>query len=128
RPYHTRDLSLSRRRVRPRLELLEDRRLLAAANPLVIAADAGAAPEVRIFNAATKVQTLAFNAYDPAFAGGVRVACGDVNGDGVPDLITVPGSGGGPNVRVFSGVDGKLLMNFLAFDPGFTGGLYVAAG
>jgi hypothetical protein len=37
--------------------------------------------------------------YSPNFQGGVYVAAGDVNGDGTPDIITGPGSGGGAHVR-----------------------------
>ncbi|MBB3989588.1 hypothetical protein [Croceicoccus naphthovorans] len=41
---------------------------------------------------------------------GVRVASGDVNGakenGGRADVITAPGAGGGPHVKVFNGTDG----------------------
>src|SRR5262249_55120877 len=69
-----------------------------------------------------------FLAYAPTFLGGVRVAVGDVNGDGVPDILTAPGAGGGPLVKVFSGTDLALLRSFDAYDEAFPGGLYVAAG
>ena len=39
--------------------------------------------------------------YEASFTGGVYVAAGDVNGDGVPDLFISPDEGGGPRVRVF---------------------------
>jgi hypothetical protein len=58
--------------------------------------------------------------------GGVNVASGDVNDDGVTDIKTGPGAGGGPNVSVFDGAHlPGLLNNFMAFDPGFLGGVYV---
>src|SRR5437667_33180 len=62
------------------------------------------------------------------FRGGVSVAVGDVNGDGFADVIAGAGPGGGPHVKVFSGKDGSLLQSFMAYDPGFTGGVSVAAG
>jgi hypothetical protein len=69
-----------------------------------------------------------FLAYDQAFRGGVRVAAGDVNGDGHDDIITGAGPGGAPHVEAFSGADGSLLRSFFAYDLSVTAGLYVAAG
>src|SRR5262249_14731444 len=65
--------------------------------------------------------------YDPSFRGGVHVALGDVNGDGIPDVVTGAGEGGGPHVKVFDGLTGTLLRSFFAYDPSFTGGVWVAA-
>ena len=63
------------------------------------------------------------------FAGGVRVAVGDVNGDGVQDVIAGAGPGAGAEVKVYSGADGALLHDFFAWPLGsFTGGVFVAAG
>src|SRR5262249_33539975 len=66
-----------------------------------------------------------FMAYCPSFTGGVYVAAGDLNGDGWADIVTGAGAGGGPHVEVFSGQDGTLVLSFLAFAPGFTGGARV---
>jgi hypothetical protein len=55
------------------------------------------------------------------------VAAGDINGDGLADIICGAGPGGGPNITVFSGLDGSLLGSFFAFPSTFTGGVNVAA-
>jgi hypothetical protein len=92
-----------------------------------VAKDAGDDPFVRVFNA-NGAERQAFYAYDYMFTGGVRVATGDVNGDGIEDLITAPGAGGGPHIKVFSGADGSLLKSFLAWPSTFTGGVWLASG
>jgi hypothetical protein len=100
----------------------------------VTGADAGGGPDVVVFDAATHQLLSSFFAYDPRFTGGVRVALGDVNGDGFPDLITMAGPGGGPQVNVYDGKDAALglvphlLFSFFAFSPQFTGGAWIAAG
>ena len=69
---------------------------------IVVAADAGGGPEVNIYSPA-QIQAhnyanpaVGFFAYSPSFTGGVRLAVGDVNGDGKDDLITAAGPSGGP--------------------------------
>jgi hypothetical protein len=74
---------------------------------------------------ATPVDVVAF---DPAVKKGVSVAVGDVTGDGVPDLVTAGGPKSPPLVRVFDGVLGTIAREFLAYDEGFKGGVYVAVG
>src|SRR6185436_12409707 len=54
---------------------------------IIASQDAGAAPLVRVFDGVTLAQIFSFNAFDPSFTGGVRVAAGDVNGDGRADII-----------------------------------------
>ncbi|MEI6152199.1 MAG: hypothetical protein WCQ10_06695, partial [Chitinophagia bacterium] len=73
---------------------------------------------------------LSFFAYSPAYTGGVRVALGDVNGDGYNDLITGTGVGGGPHIKVFNLISGRPveMVSFFAFEPNFMGGVYVASG
>ena len=67
-------------------------------------------------------------AYDKAFTGGVNVAVGDWDGDGLADIITAPKTGGVPLIRIFSGANGKLIKEFLAYDVAFRGGVNIAVG
>lgn len=95
---------------------------------LATAAGFGSQPTVRLYDPDTNTEIRTFFAFDERFLGGVRVAVGDVNADSVPDIIAAAGQSGGPHVRVFSGVDGAELMSFFAYNAGFTGGVFVAAG
>ncbi len=96
--------------------------------PLVVGADAGGGPHVQAFDAVTGKSKFSFFAYDARFLGGVRVATGDVTGDGAPDIITGAGPGGGPHVKVFDGLTGAEVRSFFAYDAAFRGGLFVTAG
>lgn len=112
---------------RPRLSLccLENR-LTPAAAQYAAALDTGSVPIVNVYDNTGLLYSV--TAYDPAFRGGVRVAMGDVNGDGVPDLVTAAGTGGGPHIKVFDGVTHAVINEFMAYDVAFTGGVYVATG
>jgi hypothetical protein len=58
-----------------------------------------------------------FLAYSPSFFGGVYVAAGDLNHDGKAEILTGPGLGGGPDLRVFDviGSNGVLVNEFAPF-------------
>src|SRR5262249_21919554 len=95
---------------------------------IIVGADAGGGPNVVVFSGRDGSELSNFFAFDPQFTGGVRVAAGDVIGDNKPEIICGAGAGGGPNVTVFNAADGSILDSFFAFNPRFTGGVYVAAG
>src|SRR5205085_263773 len=95
---------------------------------IAVGADPGSDPRVRVYDAATGALKYNFLAFDSAFRGGVRVAVGDLNGDGTDDIVCAAGPGGGPAVKVISGADLHLITQYYAYDPTYTGGVYVAAG
>jgi hypothetical protein len=68
-----------------------------------------------------------FNAF-PGFNGSVSIAYGDLNGDGVKDIVAGAGTGGGPHVKVFDGLSGNEIASFYAYDSKFSGGVSVASG
>ena len=62
----------------------------------------------------------------PGFDGPITVVSGDFNNDGVADLVAGAGFGGGPAIAILDSQTGKVMEAFWAFDPAFTGGVFVA--
>ncbi len=95
---------------------------------ILVGADAGGSPQLEVFDGASGAILWDFLAFAPGFTGGIYVAAGDVNGDGLADVVVGAGEGGGPQVKVFDGATQSAIASFFAFDPLFTGGVRVAAG
>ena len=64
----------------------------------------------------------------PTFFGGVFVTAADVTGDGIIDIVTSPGVGGGPHIQVFDGSDGTVASTWMSSDPAFRNGATVTTG
>ena len=93
---------------------------------IVVGAGNGGGPHVEIFDLEGNLK-YHFFAYNPGFRGGVNVAVADVNNDGIDDIITGAGPGGGPHVRIFN-KDGGVIGQFFAYNKNFRGGVNVSAG
>jgi hypothetical protein len=71
---------------------------------------------------------LGFSAY-PTYQQGVRVAVGDVNGDGHAEIVTAPGRDAWTELKVFDGRSFRQLTTVLPFkDATWWAGAYVATG
>jgi hypothetical protein len=92
----------------------------------VTGAGAGSTPQVRIFNRDNSVDDYGFFAYDPNYRGGVNVATGDVDGDGIDEIITGTSPGSTTHVRIFK-KNGQAIGGFFAYDGYYTG-VNVATG
>ncbi len=95
---------------------------------IVTAPGIGGGPHVMVIDPSTGAVKSSFFAYNTNFRGGVVVAVGDINGDGIVDIVTGAGPGGGPNVRVFDGRNNQLILDFMAYAPTFMGGVSIALG
>ncbi len=67
-------------------------------------------------------QRLRFMPYNDNFKGNTRIIASDLNRDGFTDIITMPGAGAGPHVRVFNR-SGSLLTSFYAYESLNSGGV-----
>jgi hypothetical protein len=105
---------------------------------IVVGAGPGGAPRVRIIDGKTGIAGPSINdffAYDSGFRGGVFVDAGRYDTGSTADLVTAPGAGGGPHVKVFlgSGTAGGLsaseIVGFMAYDfpTGLVGGANAAS-
>jgi hypothetical protein len=95
---------------------------------LITGAGAGGGPHVKVWDVVPLTERFGLFAYEPGFLGGVHVAAADLDGDGRAEIITSPGIGGGPHIRVFNGLDGAARASFLAYDVSVRGGIRTAAG
>jgi FtsP/CotA-like multicopper oxidase with cupredoxin domain len=68
---------------------------------IIVAPDSGAPPEVRVFSGKDGSQLASFLAYESTFTGGVRLAAGILQDGGRVSIVTAPGPGRAPEVRVF---------------------------
>src|SRR5262249_33776479 len=95
---------------------------------IIVGTEGGATtPKVRVFSGADASQMFELS-LESDFNGGVRVAGGDVNGDGYADVVVAAGPGGPPRVCVFDGKTHMVFQDFFADSPSGRAGLQVAAG
>ena len=88
-----------------------------------VGTDAGIASLVRVLNPDGTVRN-SFSPYDPSFTGGVRVAIARTP-TGF-NVITAPGPGRFPDIRVIDPVTGNTLSTITPFETSFEGGEFIS--
>jgi FG-GAP repeat len=94
---------------------------------VVTGAGVGGGSHVRAFKLDGTVVANYF-AFEPAFRGGVTVAVGDSNKDGVMEIVAGAGPGVGAGPRVQARQNNTVVADYFAFDTNKNQGVYVTAG
>ena len=95
---------------------------------LAVAAGKGGGPRVQVIDGRTGRTLDDFFAFESTFTGGVYVAAGDFNNDGIDELIVGAGEGGGPRVQTYDVRTRRLLLDQFAFEPQSRVGVHVTSG
>lgn len=105
---------------------------------VVVGSGVGRVAEIRIFDGATTKLLGARQVFENTFTLGVFVAAGDINGDGIPDIVVTPDQGGSSRTIVLdgktfissAGVNPTLIADFFAIegDPNYRGGVRAGVG
>ena len=82
---------------------------------------------VRVIDEETGEVLSQFAPFGNTFQGGIRVATGDLTGDGIDEIIVAPGWSIVGEVRVYNQVGG-LLTSFLPYGASFRSGVEIAVG
>jgi len=95
---------------------------------IVLGSGPGRTAEVSVIDGSSRVEIASVQPFGPDFTGGLMVAVGDIDGNGVGDVAVAADMGGGPRVSIYLNGVSELTNNFFALDDAFRGGLRIALG
>lgn len=91
---------------------------------IIIVPGAGRDPQVKIYDNSLKLKKQ-FLGYKKNWHGGVNITAGDINNDGLAEIVLGANSGAAPHVRIFDG-EANLTESFYTWPESFKGGLNLA--
>jgi hypothetical protein len=91
---------------------------------IIVGIASGASPYIRVFDYFGFLK-MQFLAYDRNYFKGLTLCTGDLNNDGLAEIITGTGRGAPPQVRIFD-YSGINQGGFFAYDKKFLGGVNLA--
>jgi len=94
-------------------------------NQEILVAPKKGEPKIKIFSNMGEIISEGWYVYDAGFRGGVKIALGDLNGNGYKEIVTGTGFGGGPHVRIFDATGHLFDPGFFSYDEKFRGGVNV---
>ncbi|NQV13249.1 MAG: VCBS repeat domain-containing M23 family metallopeptidase [Parcubacteria group bacterium] len=96
---------------------------------IVTSAGSGGSAHVRVFGSTGQaVKGTDFFAFGDESPGGADIAVGDIDHDGVQEIVVGAGPGNKPYVKIFDKNTQELEKTFLAYGDDFRGGVRVAIG
>lgn len=87
-----------------------------------------ASSKVRVFRGTDGMEISSFNAFDTTFAGGIRLAAADLDGDGDDDIIASAVTNNTARIRILSGLNGTLARELTTAVVSSSANVYLAGG
>ena len=98
-----------------------------AEEELIMAVQSQDVALIKVIKPAANLQLIGeFIAFPKTFKGGVNVSGGDIDQDGLDEIIVAANSGGGPHVKVFEAYGTQIPASLFAYEDDFRGGVNLA--
>jgi subtilisin family serine protease len=91
---------------------------------IIIVPGPGREPELKIFSDRSELKN-SFLVFNKNWQNGISLAAGDLNNNGLADIVVGALAGGDPQVRIWDG-QGRLMESFYTWQDGFLGGVNVS--
>ncbi|MBU1119254.1 VCBS repeat domain-containing M23 family metallopeptidase [Patescibacteria group bacterium] len=94
---------------------------------IIVSSGPGKEARITYYSGDGTLSKASILAFPKAFRGGAHVTAGDIDNDGIDEIIAGAGPGGGPQVRVFEADGTPRGIQFFPFHHNFRGGIDVAS-